>query len=146
MAEKAKDKARKTGAVVPRRASSELSPWDNVDRMFEDFLERRLRPFSPDRWWPTAGMEVPAPALDVYEEKDDIVVKAELPGLEKDNIEVNLSDNRLSIKGEKKKEEEVNKKKAIIDRSGPMVLLFEASSYRAKCKQIKSRLLSRTEC
>ena len=64
MAEKAKDKAKKTGAVVPRRVSSELSPWGNVDRMFEDFLERRLRPFSPDRWWSTAGMEVPAPALD----------------------------------------------------------------------------------
>jgi HSP20 family protein len=38
------------------------------------------------------------------------VVKAELPGMEKDNIDVTLSDNRLTIKGEKKKEEEVNKK------------------------------------
>jgi len=109
MAEKAKGKAKKTGAVVPRRASSEISPWGNLDRMFEDFLERRLRPFWPERWWPTTGMEIPAPALDVYEEKDDIVVKAELPGMEKDNIEVNLSDNRLTIKGEKKKEEEVKK-------------------------------------
>jgi HSP20 family protein len=47
--------------------------------------------------------------VDLYEEKDDIVVKAELPGMEKDNIEVNLSENRLTIKGEKKKEEEVKK-------------------------------------
>jgi hypothetical protein len=44
MAEKSKDKAKKTGAVVPRRESSELSPWGNLDRMFEDFLERRFRP------------------------------------------------------------------------------------------------------
>ncbi|HEY7317172.1 MAG TPA: Hsp20/alpha crystallin family protein [Candidatus Binatia bacterium] len=109
MAEKAKAKAKRTGAVVPRRASSELSPWGELDRMFESFLERRLRPFWPERWWPTTGMEISAPALDVYEEKDDIVVKAELPGMEKDNIEVNLSDNRLTIKGEKKKEEEVKK-------------------------------------
>ena len=52
-------------------------------------------------------MEVRAPVVDVFEDKNDIVVKAELPGLDKDNIEVNLTDNTLTIKGEKKKEEEV---------------------------------------
>jgi HSP20 family protein len=50
---------------------------------------------------------VRAPTVDVYEEKDDIVVKAELPGMDKDNIEVNLTDRTLTIKGEKKKEEEM---------------------------------------
>ena len=108
MAEKAKSKAKKTEALVPRRASSELSPWGDLDRMFDDFLGRRLRSFWPERWWPTR-MEITTPVVDLYEEKDDIVVKAELPGMEKDNIEVNLSDNRLTIKGEKKKEEEVKK-------------------------------------
>ena len=54
-------------------------------------------------------MEITTPAVDLYKEKDDIVVKAELPGMEKDNIELNLSDNRLTIRGEKKKEEEVKK-------------------------------------
>jgi hypothetical protein len=38
-------------------------------------------------------MEITTPTLDVYKEKDDIVVKAELPGMEKDNIELNLSDS-----------------------------------------------------
>jgi HSP20 family protein len=77
--------------------------------MFEDFLGRRLRPFWPERWWPAARMEMTTPAVDLYDEKDDIVVKAELPGMEKDNIEVNLSGNRLTIKGEKKQEEEVKR-------------------------------------
>ena len=45
--------------------------------------------------------------VDLFEEKDDIVVKAEIPGLDKDNISVNLSDHTLTIKGEKNKEEEV---------------------------------------
>jgi HSP20 family protein len=108
MPEKAKNKPTKSGALVPRRASSELSPWTDLDRMFEDFLGRRLRP-SWLRRWPGAGMDVTAPAVDLYEEKGDIVVKAELPGMEKDNIEVNLSESRLTIKGEKKKEEEVKK-------------------------------------
>ena len=52
-------------------------------------------------------MEIAAPAVDLYEEKGDIVVKAELPGMEKSEIEVNLTDHHLTIKGEKKKEEEV---------------------------------------
>jgi HSP20 family protein len=109
MAEKAKNKTKKAGALVPERASSELSPWGDLDRMFEDFLGRRMGPFWPERWWPAARTELAAPAVDVYEEKDDIVVKAELPGMEKDNIEVNLSGDRLTIKGEKKQEEEVKK-------------------------------------
>ncbi len=54
-------------------------------------------------------MEITTPTVDLYEEKDDIVVKAELPGLEKEDIEVNLSDNRLTIRGEKKQEEEVKR-------------------------------------
>jgi HSP20 family protein len=45
--------------------------------------------------------------LDVFEEQDDIVVKAELPGIDKENIEVNLTDRTLTIKGEKKKADEV---------------------------------------
>ncbi len=38
------------------------------------------------------------------------MVKAELPGMDKDNIEVNLTDHTLTIKGEKKKEEEIKEK------------------------------------
>ncbi len=46
------------------------------------------------------------PAVDMFEEKNEIVVKAEIPGIDKNNIEVQLSDHLLTIKGEKKKEEE----------------------------------------
>jgi HSP20 family protein len=110
MPRKAKAKKKKSKALVPRGAATELIPREgDIDRMFEDFLGRRLRPFWPERWWPSAGFEIATPSVDLYEEKDDIVVKAELPGMEKDNIEVNLSGNRLTIKGEKKQEEEVKK-------------------------------------
>lgn len=78
-----------------------------MDRMMEDFFGRRVRPLWPERWSRTDEMEVKPPIVDVFEEKDDIVVKAELPGIEKDNIEVNLTDHTLTIKGEKKKEEEI---------------------------------------
>ena len=80
-----------------------------MDRMFEDFLGRRLRPFGQNGGGQLQVSSRQDAAVDLYEEKDDIVVKAELPGMEKDNIGVNLSDRRLTIKGEKKQEEEVKK-------------------------------------
>jgi HSP20 family protein len=44
------------------------------------------------------------PALDVHEDKDNYVVKAELPGMKKEDIEVSLNDGALTISGERKSE------------------------------------------
>jgi HSP20 family protein len=105
-AEKAKEK--ETKAVAPWRPFMDLTHWErDMDRMMEDFFGRRTRPWWPERWFRTDELGLRAPVVDVFEEKDDIVVKAELPGMAKDNIEVNLTDHTLTIKGEKKKEEEV---------------------------------------
>lgn len=104
--EKKKDKERKT--IVPWRSFSELAPWErDIERMFSDFFDRRWSPLRGGRWWPTKTADITAPAIDIYEEKDEIVAKAELPGVEKDDIHVDVSDNILTIKGEKKKEEEI---------------------------------------
>src|SRR5262245_17095762 len=43
-----------------------------------------------------------SPALDVYEDKNNLVVKAELPGMKKDQVELSLHDNTLTISGERK--------------------------------------------
>ena len=79
-----------------------------MDRMFDDFFGRRLRPWWPSIWSRGGDREFITPTVDVYEEKDDIVVKAELPGLDKNHIEVNISDSELTLKGEKKKEEKID--------------------------------------
>jgi HSP20 family protein len=106
MAEKAKEMESKS--VAPRRPSTGLARWErDMERVFDDFWGRRMRPWWPERWSMPAALEFAAPAVDLFEEKDEIVVKAELPGMDKDNIEVNLTDHTLTIKGEKKKEEEV---------------------------------------
>ncbi len=47
------------------------------------------------------------PSVDVYEEKNDVVVKAEIPGLSKDDVQVSLTGTTLTLSGEKRKEEEV---------------------------------------
>ena len=46
------------------------------------------------------------PALDVREEKDQLIIKAELPGMKKEDIHVSLHENTLTLSGEKKCEEE----------------------------------------
>ena len=51
--------------------------------------------------------------VDVFEEKDDIVAKAELLGIEKDNVEVNLTDHTPISKSRRKKRKK-SKKKTII--------------------------------
>jgi len=103
MAEKTKEK--ETKAVTPWRPFLDLARWErDLERTMEDFFGRRPR--WPERWFGNE-MEITAPIVDLFEEKDDIVVKAELPGMDKENIEVNLTDHHLTIKGEKKKEEEI---------------------------------------
>ena len=99
---------KETKAVAPRRSMMDVGRWErDMDRIMEDFVGRRFRPWWPERWFRADEIELRAPLVDVFEEKDDIVVKAEVPGIDKDNIEVTLSDSTLTIKGEKKKQEEV---------------------------------------
>lgn len=53
---------------------------------------------------PTAGF---APAVDVLRHEDELVVKVDLPGMKKEDLEITLLNNRLSIRGEKKDTAEV---------------------------------------
>ena len=105
MADKSKEKEGE--AVAPWRPFTGLTGWErDMDRMLEDFFGRRMRPWWPERWSRPGEFDIRTPAVDLFEEKDEIVVKAELPGIDRDNIDVNLSDHTLTIKAEKKKEEE----------------------------------------
>lgn len=54
-----------------------------------------------------------SPAVDIHETDDSFVVSADLPGLKKDDIQINVEDNTLTIKGEKKFEEKVPRDKYI---------------------------------
>jgi HSP20 family protein len=103
-----KEKQPETRAVTPWRPFMDLTRWETeMDRMMEDFFGRNRRPWLPSLWSRGRLAELMTPALDVYEEKDDIVVKAELPGMTKEDIEVDVSDSHLILKGEKKKEEKI---------------------------------------
>ena len=80
----------------------QLSNWSSTDRLASLRDEvNRLFDFS----WPsrdTGLFSGWSPTLDVFDDKDNLVVKAELPGMKKDEIEVSLHDGTLSIAGERK--------------------------------------------
>jgi HSP20 family protein len=99
---------RQPRALSPRRRLVNLTRSDSdLERLMNDFFDSRVRAWWPERWSLPAVLDIEPPVVDFYEDKDDLVVKAELPGMEKQDIEVNVTDHRLTIKGEKKKEEKV---------------------------------------
>ena len=103
MAAKESKELVKTEATRPLPAS-----WD-VEKWLEDILRRPFSLFNqPLLRFPQT--EEIVPSVDIFEEKDDVVVKAELPGIKKEDIDVTLTENTITISGEKKKEEEVKKK------------------------------------
>jgi len=72
-----------------------------MDHFFDDFFGNPFRGERADltrRW---------NPKVDVFEEADHIVMKAELPGVEKDNIAIDVNGRLLTVKGERSSENEV---------------------------------------
>jgi HSP20 family protein len=53
-----------------------------------------------------------APAVDIFEKGDDLVIRAEIPGIDKDDVEINVQNNSLTLRGERKREQEVNEDSA----------------------------------
>ncbi len=103
---------KKPKELVKVEPSKPLSPFETAERWFEDFFRRPFSLMGPS-WWPRLRMpemEEVAPSVDIFEDRDDIVVKAELPGMKKENIDVSLTEDTITISGEKKKEEKVEKK------------------------------------
>ena len=75
---------------------------------FEDVFGRHLL---PETWRKNSAEDsVWAPSIEVIENKDDFMVKVELPGVKQEDMNISISGNILSIEGEKKTESEVKKK------------------------------------
>ena len=71
-----------------------------MNRLFDDFFGERRTGMTEGQW---------VPAVDVSETESELVVRAELPGMTHDDIEVNLQDNVLTLRGEKKQEKKEDK-------------------------------------
>lgn len=90
--------------TLPVRGSrsdrAELARWDPFDELerFDQMVARLLDP----RWrWPSSWAEVFTPLADVEETDDAYVVELELPGVTRDQVQIEVSGRRLRVHGER---------------------------------------------
>ncbi len=92
-------------ALIPYRKNEWLTdPFRELENLQREM--NRLFGFSLTRE-PALSAGQFAPAVDISDTRDKFLVKADLPGLKKDEIEISVQDNVLTIRGEKKKDSEV---------------------------------------
>ena len=90
-----------------------LTPLEEMDRMFEGLFSHRWP--SPTRWeWPAWGelamtREGRMPKVDVIDRETEILVRAELPGVDKKDLDVTMTDNSVTIRASTKHEEKEEK-------------------------------------
>jgi HSP20 family protein len=89
-----------TMALVPftkRNRNSLTTLHNEMDDLFDSFFRGLERPFAGYRTWP---------AIDVAEDENSIIVRAEVPGCSAEDIDISVHGNTLTISGEKKISEE----------------------------------------
>lgn len=77
-----------------------LSLRDAMDRLFEESF---VRPFRTWPWSIDGGVSVP---MDMYETDENLIITAVVPGLKPEDVDISISGNTLTIKGEFRAEEE----------------------------------------
>ncbi len=96
--------------VVKTERPRYLTPFEEMERWFEDFWRRPFSLLTPSAWPERAGeFETVIPTVDIYEQGNELVLKADMPGMEKKDIDISISDNFLTVSGERRKEEKVEK-------------------------------------
>lgn len=83
--------------VHPQNALTVLE--QEMEHFMDKFFGRRAAPVSSE-------ILVPSPDVEMLDKNDEVIVKAEVPGLDKPDIQVSVDGDLLTIKGEKKKEKE----------------------------------------
>lgn len=75
-----------------------FDPFEEMDRNFPALM-------------PTMrGVEAFTPAVDVYEDKDNVIVETQLAGIDPEKVDISIENDVLSIKGESEKQSEVEEK------------------------------------
>lgn len=96
-------------------------PWkefDSLQRRINRVFEETMRALSPVVGGEELERGVWSPAVDIYETGESFVIRADLPGVSKDDIHIEVKDNVLVLRGEKKFEEKVSRDNYIrIERS-----------------------------
>jgi HSP20 family protein len=108
MAEKRSDVATREEHRLARRPSPFAGPFGMLER-FADEMDRMFDEFGLGRGWTGPSLFESAtwkPQVEVSQRNNDLVVRADLPGLSKEDVKVDVTDNAITIQGERRKEHE----------------------------------------
>jgi len=81
-------------------------PFSDVRRAYDE-MDRMLERFLPAAILPSIAERMSCPAVDVVTQGNNVLIKAEVPGLRKEDLEVTSTNDSITLKGEFKKEEDV---------------------------------------
>lgn len=120
MADKQTEVARREEKALARKEPlpSGSSPFrmlerfaDEVDRIFDDFGFGRgwLTPRMGSDWLRSRRAEEWFPDIEMFQRNNDLVIRADLPGLTKDDVKVEIADDTVTIQGERRREHEEEK-------------------------------------
>ena len=99
-------------ALIPRKMYADWEPFegmrnmqDRINRLFDQTFGSypAIKQEPVKKAW--------SPLVDIYEGKDTIIVKVELPGVQKEDVSIELQENTLTLSGERKHEVEVKEGK-----------------------------------
>lgn len=98
--------------IQKAQAAGALSPFEEMDRMFDQYFRGGwMRPWRFE--WPSfpeiSLPEMKMPKVDVVDRDNEIIVRAAVPGAEKKDLDVSVSDNAVTIKGSTRHEEKEEK-------------------------------------
>jgi HSP20 family protein len=98
-----RNKEQDQGQMPARRERGWMDPWsrfsEEIDRMFDELWHPSIfRRGRMTRTW--------TPQIDVLEKEGNLVVRADLPGISRDDLEVEVTGNMLTLRGERRHEEE----------------------------------------
>jgi len=107
--EEKKEAKQEVQKVEPTHA---LSPFEEMERQFDNYFSQGwMHPLSMD--WPSfsrmKAFEGKTPSVDVIERDNEVIVKAELPGVDKKDLDISVTNNRVTIKGTTSHEEKKEK-------------------------------------
>ena len=110
-------------------------PWSSLRRE----MDRTLETFGRDLGWGGNGGTAMAPTIDVSETDQELEIKAELPGVDKDDVDVTVADDVLTIKGEEKIDrDEKGKNYHVVERSRGSFMRSLTLPFRADPSKTKA--------
>jgi HSP20 family protein len=116
MAQKKDDLAPRQLQPVPRRESTWPSSPSGLLERFADQIDSVFDDFGLGRTWAASRLgrlakrseaDMWAPDVEIYQRDNELVVRADLPGMKKDDVSVDVTDRDLTISGERKRELEI---------------------------------------